>query len=104
MDFGEGPEEENPKGPKFVNKRLSSGCDRLVGVTYPKTRQNNVSTTPFGISDKGKGMRDTHCGLHPYLWRNTSHARVSDDVCGSPTRCGVVSVIHNMMWLGWKRL
>jgi hypothetical protein len=33
LDFGEEPEEENPQGPKFVNRRLSSGWDRFVGVT-----------------------------------------------------------------------
>jgi hypothetical protein len=25
LDFGDGPEEEDPQGPKLVNKRLSSG-------------------------------------------------------------------------------
>jgi hypothetical protein len=51
LDFGEGPEEEDPQGPKLVNRRLSSGWGRFVGMTYPKTRANKknvVSTTPFG--------------------------------------------------------
>jgi hypothetical protein len=32
LDFGEAPEED-PQGPKLVNKRFSSGCARFVCVT-----------------------------------------------------------------------
>jgi len=33
LAFGEWADEEEPQGPKLVNKRLSSGCDRFDGVT-----------------------------------------------------------------------
>ena len=58
MDFGEGPEEEDPQGPKLVNKRLSSGCDRFVGVTYQKqvtTRKMSSAPTPFGWGKRNEG-------------------------------------------------
>jgi hypothetical protein len=65
LDLGEGAEEEEDQGPKLVNKRLSSGCARLVGVTCQKqktTTQNNViSTTLFGKNKKEYGIRTEDC-------------------------------------------
>jgi len=65
LDLGEGAEEEEDQGPKLVNKRLSSGCARLVGVTYQKqntTTQNSViSTTLFGKNKKEYGIRTEDC-------------------------------------------
>jgi hypothetical protein len=62
LAFGEWAEEEEPQGPKLVSKRLSSGCDRFVGVTCQKNREqqnktkNNkkklVSATLFGENKK----------------------------------------------------
>jgi|SRR6266702_2748485 len=59
LDFGEAPEEE-PQGPKLVNKRFSSGCcARLVGVTCQK-KNNGQPRDPlrlFGRNKKENGRR-----------------------------------------------
>lgn len=39
LDFGEAPEEE-PQGPKLVNKRFSSGCARFVGAFCQKKKRH----------------------------------------------------------------
>jgi hypothetical protein len=68
LDFGEGPEEEDPQGPKLVSRRLSSGCwDRFVGVTYQKQMTTKKMSSAPRHSDGEKGMRDTHCVMHPHL-------------------------------------
>jgi hypothetical protein len=74
LDFGEGPEEEDPQGPKLVNRRLSSGCwDRFVGVTYKTNdnKKNVVSTTPFGWGKRNEGyaLRCASASVEEYLPR-----------------------------------
>jgi hypothetical protein len=96
---GKSPRSEARK--QALEQRLRPFCRRDLAKN--KKQQNNMSSAPRH-SDKEKGMRDTHCVLHPYLWRNTSHDLWSDDVCGSPTRCVVSVMIHDMMRLGGKRL
>jgi len=74
LDFGEGPEEEEPQGPKLVNKRLSSGCARFVGVTCQTKKKKTTKNIRqrHGIRQKQKGKKDTHCRLHPHLLRGTT--------------------------------
>jgi hypothetical protein len=74
LDFGEEPEEENPQGPKFVNRRLSSGWDRFVGVTYPKTKHNkNMSSAPRHSDEEkrneGYALRSASVTVEEYLPR-----------------------------------
>ena len=56
LDFGEAPEEE-PQGPKLVNKRLSSGCARFVGVTF----QHHTKTND-GQHTRSSGRKQRHLG------------------------------------------
>jgi hypothetical protein len=107
LAFGEWAEEEELQGPKLVNKRLSSGCDRFVCVTCQKnetTKQNKKQQKKtrqrHAFRRKQKGMKDTHCRMHPYLWRGTPVYWWYDDVCGPPMRC-VVRMIDNVM--SWRR-
>jgi hypothetical protein len=55
LDFGEGPEEEDLQGPKLVNKRLSSGWDHFVGITYQKQMKMSSAPTPFGWGKRNEG-------------------------------------------------
>jgi hypothetical protein len=63
LDFGEGPEEEEPQGPKLVNKRLSKGWARFVGVTCQtqKQQQKTLSLAPHNSAKtkrkKGYALR-----------------------------------------------
>ena len=57
LDFGEAPEEE-PQGPKLVNKRFSSGCcARFVGVTCQTKNQQQktlLSAPRYSVKTKRK--------------------------------------------------
>jgi hypothetical protein len=64
FNLGEGPEEEDPQGPKLVNKRLSSGCDRFVGVIcqhQPKQKQIIISCHVVRQNKKACGLRTGDC-------------------------------------------
>ena len=110
MDFGEDAVEEEPQGPKLVNKRLSSGCDRFVGVTCQnnktnKKQQKKILSAPrySERKKKQKGMGNTYYGLHPDLRRGTTKAWWYHDVSGPPTTRCIVRMIDNSMWLHGER-
>lgn len=102
LGFWRGARRGMPPGSETREQALEQ---RLLGTfgrrDLPKTNNNKKMSSAPRRSDGGKGIRDTHSVVHPNLWRNTSHAGSSDDVCRPPTRC-VVRVIHNLMRLGGK--
>jgi hypothetical protein len=102
LGFWRGARRGRPPGSETRKQALEQwlGPFRRRDLPKNKRQQRKMSSAPRR-SDEEKGIRDTHCVLHPYLWRNTSHGGCSDDVW-PPTRC-VVPVIHNVMRLGGKR-
>ena len=57
LDFGEAPEEE-PQGPKLVNKRFSSGCARFVGAFCQKKKKTlGQPRDPLCLFGRNKGKK-----------------------------------------------